>query len=920
MTAYNIIKPKTDKKEYKYTILNNQLSVLFIYDEDTDISAASLTVEAGYYDDPKDTPGLAHFLEHMLFMGTEKYPDEDYYHKFINESGGSSNAHTMNESTSYYFQVLNKYFMKAIDLFAQFFISPLLLENSIEREMKAVNSEHMKNLSFDDARTDSIIRGLVKNNHPYSKFGTGSIDTLKKNNIRQLLIDLYNRTYSANLMKLVVLTNRKIEENIIELFSQIKNKNIERTIIKSKPFEINKNSLCINLIKIIPNQESNTLLLFWQLMNVDKYYHYKPLEYIAYLLGHESEGSIFNYLKTNDLCMQLSAGVFNNDSSINFLGLYIILTDKGLKYVPNIIECIYQYIDLINEHGINQTFYDETKQMKQLNFDFMRSQDPIDYVVQLSMNMTKYEPKDIIYGGFRMDNFNDKIIRKCMEYIRKNNSIIAVSSKIYAGKTNKKDKWYNASYIAYHNPETYGDEFLHDKMNYNLHLPIKNIFIPKDITTKISKKSKDKSKYPIRLKDSKHELWFMMGHKKFDNPKVYCNFILYFDDFYKHAKNFILMQMYIELIEVKLKSTLYYAGLFSTIFTMSILTNCISINFIGFNDTIEKIIDIILEALLNIKIDENSYEMTKYELNENLKNFVYNPAYILVQDYFKEKLYTINYTNQELQDASHQIEYKDILIPQQWFLKGDCYSKIFIYGNIEKEKAIELSQKFNRFQCNDEKKLVMKNKIITLSKGEQHVYVKKSLNEIDENYVILLFFEIGNIINKVTPDWDIDTLCLAILDVYTKEIFFSELRTKEQLGYIVRSFQQQFVNEKGTFMGLSFLIQSPTTDPEKLKKKIKQFINKMFLELKGLDNKKIELYKSITKNLISKKFISNDEEFSFMGSEIIFDSYIFNYRELLTRKINDITKDILIAFYEKHFINKNTRKIRILELLKNEKI
>jgi insulysin len=59
--------------------------------------------------DPTDLPGLAHFCEHMLFMGTEKYPDESDYDKFITAHGGSTNAYTGTDNTNYHFDITPEY-------------------------------------------------------------------------------------------------------------------------------------------------------------------------------------------------------------------------------------------------------------------------------------------------------------------------------------------------------------------------------------------------------------------------------------------------------------------------------------------------------------------------------------------------------------------------------------------------------------------------------------------------------------------------------------------------------------------------------------------------------------------------------------------------------------------------------------------
>lgn len=56
--------------------------------------------------------GLAHYLEHMLFMGSTKYPDENEYDSFISKSGGGSNAFTECEYTLYHFDVLPQHLEK----------------------------------------------------------------------------------------------------------------------------------------------------------------------------------------------------------------------------------------------------------------------------------------------------------------------------------------------------------------------------------------------------------------------------------------------------------------------------------------------------------------------------------------------------------------------------------------------------------------------------------------------------------------------------------------------------------------------------------------------------------------------------------------------------------------------------------------
>ena len=136
----NIIKPKTDTLDYGFKVLSNGLKVLLISDPETTISSAALAVNIGSLVNKKDEQGLAHFCEHLLFMGNKKYPSENEYSDYLSKNGGYSNASTTLDNTLYYFDVSNEAFEGALDRFAQFFISSNFNESSVEREIKAIHN------------------------------------------------------------------------------------------------------------------------------------------------------------------------------------------------------------------------------------------------------------------------------------------------------------------------------------------------------------------------------------------------------------------------------------------------------------------------------------------------------------------------------------------------------------------------------------------------------------------------------------------------------------------------------------------------------------------------------------------------------------------------------------------------------------
>lgn len=68
----NLEKPSLDDRSYRVVRLPNQLEVLLVHDADTDKASAAMDVNVGNFSDPDDMPGMAHAVEHALFMGTKK--------------------------------------------------------------------------------------------------------------------------------------------------------------------------------------------------------------------------------------------------------------------------------------------------------------------------------------------------------------------------------------------------------------------------------------------------------------------------------------------------------------------------------------------------------------------------------------------------------------------------------------------------------------------------------------------------------------------------------------------------------------------------------------------------------------------------------------------------------------------------------
>ncbi|KAJ0400789.1 hypothetical protein P43SY_004884 [Pythium insidiosum] len=234
-------------------------------------AGACLTIGVGSFAEPENLPGLAHYLEHMLFMGSEKYPDENEFESFLSAHGGFSNGATDNEMTSYTFEVGPAHLERALDMFAQFFVAPLMKESALERELSAIESEFNQATRNDRIRVQQVLCDTAPPSHPYRRFGWGNHKSLFQNaqrdgiDVRDTILKFYQRYYSANLMKLVVCGEDSLDDMetwVRASFTAIPNKNIERPTFQhvGPPFGegVDVNPL---LCRVVPVRDIHTLHL-----------------------------------------------------------------------------------------------------------------------------------------------------------------------------------------------------------------------------------------------------------------------------------------------------------------------------------------------------------------------------------------------------------------------------------------------------------------------------------------------------------------------------------------------------------------------------------------------------------------------------------------------------------------------------------
>jgi len=187
-----------DLSKFRLIHLKNNMKVLLTTElVQGPYQGASMTVNTGFFDDPDSHLGLAHLCEHVLTQSSEKYPELNKLRKFI-----KAPYHAVTESlqTTYFFMTTSSNFFEALDIFAQYFVSPLFRRDYLWQELNAVHDEYVISLSSYEDRVIQLAKHISNPGHPFHRFYRGNMDTLNKQDLREQLVRFYQENYSANLV------------------------------------------------------------------------------------------------------------------------------------------------------------------------------------------------------------------------------------------------------------------------------------------------------------------------------------------------------------------------------------------------------------------------------------------------------------------------------------------------------------------------------------------------------------------------------------------------------------------------------------------------------------------------------------------------------------------------------------------------
>ena len=473
-----LLTPEREALQYKTLILPNRLKVMLVSNPNANRSAASLAVGVGSLDDPGNRPGLVHFLEHMLFLGTKKYPEVGGYSKYMSSHAGFSNAYTADDHTNYFFSVSHEGFEEGLDRFSQFFIAPLMSEEFTGKEINAVNQEHSKNLENDYWRIRQVQRNLYSKSHPINRFSTGNAETLKGVG-REELLAFYRGNYSSDRMALAVVGNRSLEalESMVRgRFGKIPDRDQGRT---RYPGEYLPRKQALRVLRVEPIKDQRALSLHFPLPPLREFYRAKPLRLLSAILGHEGKGSLLSLLKAENLATSLSAGGGENTADYASLDINIGLTPLGLERYRDVLLHVMRALSGLRSKGIPRYLFDEYRTLSELEHRFQEVPASASEARRMAAMMLSYPLHALPDEPFLLRDYDPQLYGRILEHLRPDNLLVTLIAK--GVSTDQVEKYYGARFGYEEDPGEILVRLSSASADSRWHLPQPNPFIPRNV-------------------------------------------------------------------------------------------------------------------------------------------------------------------------------------------------------------------------------------------------------------------------------------------------------------------------------------------------------------------------------------------------------------------------------------------------------
>lgn len=890
-------------------ILNNGLHAYLISDPQADTSGAALSVQAGCWNDPADSPGVAHFTEHMLFLGTEKYPSESEYLSFGKEHNGTTNAYTTTDHTCYMFSISHTAFPEGLDRFSQFFQHPLFNPSGVSREVNAIDQEHAKNIINDPRRLFAVLQELANPKHPFHQFSTGNKDSLS-NVSPQTLRNWYEGHYSANLMHLVIYSALPLEtlkKMVVEDFQGIKNQNLQRFHTDDPLFLSETKGVFIQLNSL---KDINTLSLFWELpCYLVEMRESKPDVIASYLLGNENEHSLLSVLKEEKWAKEISAGSLSLNSDTALFAVQIELTNLGATKKEQVIEKCFAAIALFKKKEIPEYIFHDLKKLATIHYQYQPRLDTYQKVSDLSRLMPHEDLATFPEHSSIIQSFNPQAVKELLNHLTPDTAIITLMTRGKGKGTEpyQKEKWMGVEYAVTPLAEEDIEKWQEVAPATDISLPAPNPFIPEhlallDPSESTPTKNSGIPQPTVSIDDPLMKI-YTAPDCCFQEPKTAWYFEIKTPQIDAgNALKVVLGELYVKRLKDDLSAFVYPASTADLNYEIALTDNGIFFGIGGYSQHAPLLFDEILKRLKGTTLSEQSFKMDKEALKMEYENGTQESSLTQSMEVLKNVLTNGFITKRQKAIALRKISFQKF----KEYVDGlytSTYTLGLLYGNTPAAQARSLGEKLQA---------VLKSTSYPITKHKQY----KSITLPEKKGPHILSPKIkasSNAVVLAIQEKPFSFKMEAAQKIIAKVIesdFYAELRTKQQTGYLVHSLP---LNLKNNLFQL-FAVQSNTHDTRDLLARFELFIEGFLQDItsKSLTEERFQKLKESSLIALEQP-PKNVSEMGNLLKEITF-KHDGDFH-LVTKKIQgfqELTYDECIEAAKRWFGKENKRRLSIL--------
>lgn len=784
--AKSIIKSPTDQRDYRIIRLSNGLRCALVHDPKTSQAAVSAAVRAGHFQDPIDAQGLAHFLEHMLFLGTQGFPEPEDYQQFVSQHGGNHNAWTGTEFCNYYFNIDADYLEPALDRFTRFFYEPLFAQEWITKELNSIESEFQLKRKDELRRLYQVHKATVNPDHPFSKFSVGNKNTLvdtAEQPMRQRLQRFFEQWYRADHLTFVVIGPQSLQQ--LETLAVAYGGRIPpATNPISEPATIAvplylPSQVGVEL-RVRPLKAAKRLILSFALPSIDVDYAHKTTSFIAHLLGDEGPGSLFSILRHRHWVNSLAAGGGMSGSNFKDFNLNMQLTEQGLEHVDDIICEVLATIRKIANEGLEDWRYRERQISVRQAFQFQEPTRASDLAPQLAVNMHHYPNEDLIFGDYRMDGLNRAFAQQILDCMQPECMRVTIIHRQV--ETDQHEPIYNTDYAL--NPiAAERMQRFHDAVATTATLPAKNRFISEQLDTHPLLSQTDgagtESAHP-RFESVTAGLNLWHWHDPdFRVPKAHIYTCFYLPHVVATPASFACARLWSELLLDGLNETCYDAEVAGLHFNIYPQQQGLTVHISGLSGATVPLAAQIVTELKTLRFDEKRWHELRKKLMRNWRAAMTNKPMNVLFSRLNISLQPNTYAVCDLADRLEAITFSEF---NQWLetVFHQVNVDVFAHGDLQRQHIDDyinaLTEQLPVDQQLDIPDLYPTQLADLKLQPKARLCASLITQHQDQACILAL--------QSHTPDISAQAAYL-LMNQLLSPILFHQLRTEQQLGYVV---------------------------------------------------------------------------------------------------------------------------------------